>query len=124
MQASMISFMQYNVQYNVLYTYVKVARVNKMTDWNYSYIVMWQYGDAFTSVSLAQFSDETPNLTYSCGLHQECDNAEEVHISVVNGELCKDRPCVCIQPFVLEQILKGAVDEVNKNICTVGLLLK
>ncbi len=58
---------------------------------------------------------EALDLTYSCGLQQECDDAEEVHVSIINGELYKDRPCVHIQPFVPEQIVKGAVDEVYKS---------
>lgn len=65
---------------------------------------------------------EMLDLTYSRGLQQECDNAEEVHVSIINGELYKDGPGVHIQPFVPEQILKGAVDEVHNN-NNVGLLL-
>lgn len=67
-----------------------------------------------------QFSEETLNLTYACGLQQECDDAEEVHISIIDSELYKDRPSVHIQPFVPEQILKDAIDEEHKNILTVN----
>lgn len=66
--------------------------------------------------ALFHISEETLNLTYSCGLQQECDDAEEVDISIIHSELHKDRPGVLIQPFVPEQRLKGAVDEVQKNI--------
>lgn len=58
----------------------------------------------------------TSSLTYSCGFKQECDDAEEVDISIINGELHKDRPGVHIQPLVSEQRLKGAIIEVQQNI--------
>lgn len=60
--------------------------------------------------------DETFNLTYSCRLKQESDDAEEVHVSIINSELHKDRPGVHIQPFIPEQMLKGAADGEHNNI--------
>lgn len=53
-------------------------------------------------------------LTYCGGLHQESDDAEEVHICIINSELNKDGSCVHVQPFILKKILKCAVEEGNK----------
>lgn len=45
-------------------------------------------------------------LTYGCGLHHECDNAEEVDIGVVHSELNKDRLSVHIKPGGIIKVLK------------------
>lgn len=57
-------------------------------------------------------------LTNGAGLEKKCDDAEEVDISIINGELSKQRPGGQIQPFVPEQIIKCSVNE-NNNIRTV-----
>lgn len=54
--------------------------------------------------------EETFIFTYGGGLQQECDDAEEVDISIINCELHKDCSGVPIQPFLLEEILKGPVN--------------
>lgn len=50
-------------------------------------------------------------LTYSRGLQQKRDNAEEIHICIINSELNKDGPRVHIEPHIVEQIVEGAVDK-------------
>lgn len=53
--------------------------------------------------------EETFILTYGGILQQECDDAEEVDISIINCELHKDCSGVPIQPFLLKEILNGPV---------------
>lgn len=53
--------------------------------------------------------EETFILTYGGILQQECDDAEEVNISIINCELHKDCSGVPIQPLLLKEILNGPV---------------
>lgn len=63
-------------------------------------------------------------LTYSSGLQQECDDAEEVDISVINCELHKDCSGVPIQPLGLGEILKDPVNYAHWNAQNVLSLCK
>lgn len=54
--------------------------------------------------------EETLILTYSNGLQQECGDAEEVDISVINRELHKDCSGVPVQPLGLGEIAEDPVN--------------
>lgn len=60
--------------------------------------------------------EETLILTYSSGLQQECDDAEEVDISVINRELHKDCSSVPIQPLGLGEITEDPVNYEHRNV--------
>lgn len=54
-------------------------------------------------------------LTDCWGLHQECDDTEEVHVRIINCELHKYGPCVHVEPFTPEKTLQCAVDEDHRK---------
>lgn len=51
--------------------------------------------------------------TQAAGLQHECDDAEEVDIGIVDGELHKHCSGQSVQPGVIKEILKNSVGKSN-----------
>lgn len=64
--------------------------------------------DSFNFKASVCLFDNSRTLTNSCGLKHECNNAEEVDVGIVNGELHKDCLSVHIKPGVVIKVPKDS----------------
>lgn len=62
--------------------------------------------------------------TYGRCLQHECDNAKEVYVCIVHGELDKDCSGVHVKPCVVIKVLKDSIGAWKTMLLTDIMLLK